>query len=101
MIGFKSIFVPVFGGVGLGLLIYIFKAPRKKELSTAESHEQPWLAKDQWQSSTVKSNSKATMWGAWFLAAFWNLISAPRPFVVYAEVTEKTSCRRCSACCFQ
>ena len=89
LIGFKSIFVFVFGGVGLGLIIYVFKAPQAKDLSAPEYREQPWLANDQWQSAVLKSTSKAAMWGAWAFAAFWNLVSAPLPFVIYAEVTEK------------
>lgn len=89
LIGFKSIFLFTFGGVGLGLMIFLFRAPKAKDLSAPEYRDSPWLANDKWQSATVKSDSKAAMWGSWAFAAFWNLVSAPLPFVIYAEVTEK------------
>jgi hypothetical protein len=31
------------------------------------------------------------MWAGWGFAAFWNLVSAPLPFVIYTEVTEKNN----------
>jgi len=91
MIGFKSIFLFTFGGVGLGLMIFIFRAPKEKDLTAPEFRDHPWLANDKWQSAVVKSDSKAAMWGSWAFAAFWNLVSAPLPFVIYTEVTEKNN----------
>lgn len=89
LLGFKSIFLFVFGGVGLGLIIWVFKAPKEKDLSEPKYSEKPWLANDDWQTGTVTSSSKSSMWFAWGFAAIWNLISAPLPFLVYGEVTEK------------
>jgi hypothetical protein len=31
------------------------------------------------------------MWASWGFATFWNLISAPLPFLIYTEVTEKNN----------
>jgi len=89
MIGFKSIFLFVFGGVGLGLLIYAWRAPREKDKSDPRFRDSPWLMDDDWQSATIRSNSKASMVGVWAFAALWNLISAPLPFVMYDEVVNK------------
>ena len=89
MIGFKSIFFFVFGGVGLGLIIFVFRSPKEKDLSAPEFREKPWLANDSWQNASIKSSSKMTMYVAWGFAAFWNLISSFLPFVIYEEVTEK------------
>lgn len=89
MIGFKSIFVFTFGGVGLGLIIFVFRAPREKDLSDPAYRDRPWLANDDWQLPTIRSSSKATMYVTWGFAAVWNLISAPLPFVIYAEVLDK------------
>ncbi|MGI9270702.1 MAG: hypothetical protein ACR2QT_02935, partial [Woeseiaceae bacterium] len=50
---------------------------------------EPWLLNDDWQSSTIRSSSKSSMYGAWIFAAIWNLISAPLPFVLYDEVMQK------------
>ena len=91
LIGFKSIFLFTFGGVGLGLIILVFRAPQEKDPSAPAYRDRPWLANDRWQTALLKSNSKAAMWGGWAFAAFWNLVSAPLPFVVYTEVTEKNN----------
>ena len=89
LIGFKSIFMLVFGGVGLGLLIYVFVAPKPKDPSDPRFVDKPWLANDKWQGDPILSNSKLAMYGTWGFAAFWNLISAPLPFVLYGEVVDK------------
>ena len=89
--GFKSIFLFTFGGVGLGLIIFVLRAAKEKDLSAPEYRDRPWLANEQWQSAVLKSNSKAAMWGGWAFAAFWNLVAAPLPFVIYTEVTEKNN----------
>jgi len=89
MVGFKSIFFFVFGGVGLGLIIFVLRAPKQKDPSAPVFREKPWLANDAWQTEIIKSSSKSAMYFAWGFAAFWNLISSYLPFVVYEEVTEK------------
>ncbi len=89
MVGFKSIFLFVFGGVGLGLLIFTWRAPREKDKSDPRYTDSPWLLDDDWHTATIRSSSKASMYGIWAFAALWNLISAPLPFVMYDEVVNK------------
>jgi len=89
LMGFKSIFLFVFGGVGLGLLIAAWRTPKEKDKSLPQYQSSPWLLNDQWQTPTIRSSSKLTMWAAWGFAAFWNLISAVTPFLAYREVVEK------------
>jgi hypothetical protein len=89
LLGFKAIFFFVFGGVGLGLIIWVLVSPRGKELSSPGYASRPWLANDDWRSGTIRSGSRSTMWLSWGFAAIWNLISAPLPFVVYSEFFEK------------
>ncbi|MGI9248258.1 MAG: DUF3592 domain-containing protein [Woeseiaceae bacterium] len=89
LIGFKSIFLFVFGGVGLGLLIFVWRAAPEKDASKPEYQASPWLLNDDWQTSTIHSSSKTAMWGAWAFAAFWNLISAAVPFLLYQEVMQR------------
>jgi len=89
LMGFKSIFLFVFGGVGLGLLIFSWRAPKEKDQTLPEFQDAPWLLNDDWQTATIRSSSKSSMVGAWIFAAFWNLISAPLPFVLYGEILEK------------
>lgn len=91
MVGFKSIFLFVFGGIGLGLLIAIWRAPKEKDKLLPEFQQSPWLLNDKWQSASILSGSKTAMWGAWFFAAVWSLISAPLPFMIYDEVLNKNN----------
>lgn len=89
LIGFKSIFVFVFGGVGLFLLIAAFRAPKEKDTSLPEYQESPWLLNDKWQTEMIRSDSRSSMWSAWAFAGLWNAISAPLPFMMYGEIVEK------------
>jgi hypothetical protein len=89
LVGFKSIFLFVFGGVGLGLIIFSWRAPKEKDKSDPRYADSPWLLDDDWQTPTIKSSSKASMYAVWAFAAFWNLVSAPLPFVMYDEVVNK------------
>jgi hypothetical protein len=89
LLGFKAIFFLVFGGIGLGLLIAVFHAPKEKDLSAPQFTDKPWLINDAWQTGSIRSSSKSSMWFAWGFAAIWSLISAPLPFVVLEEVMEK------------
>ncbi|NIS89200.1 MAG: hypothetical protein GTN98_03825, partial [Woeseiaceae bacterium] len=38
---------------------------------------------------TIRSSSKASMYGIWAFAVFWNLVSAPLPFILYDEAVNK------------
>ena len=89
LVGFRSIFVFVFGGAGLAMLIFVFRSPRQKDPSDPAYRDSPWLVNDKWQTATIRSNSKAAMYFTWAFAAFWNLISAPLPFVIHGEVLDK------------
>jgi hypothetical protein len=88
LIGFKSIFLFVFGGVGLGLLILAWRAPKEKDKSLPQYADSPWLLNDDWQTPSIRSNSRGAMYFTWGFAAVWNLISAPTPFLAYREITE-------------
>ena len=89
LLGFKSIFMLVFGGVGLGLILWTIFGANSSSASQQSFGDQPWLANDKWQSALITSGSKPAMYGAWIFAALWNLISAPLPFLIYGEVLEK------------
>ncbi len=88
LVGFKSIFLFVFGGVGLGLLVYTWTRPKEKDASLAQYREAPWLLNDAWQTPEIRSGSKAAMWVAWAFAGFWNAIASFTPFIAYREVVE-------------
>ncbi len=89
MIGFRSIFFFVFGGVGFGLLVFAIRAQAKKDPEDPAYADAPWLVNDGWQSPSIRSQSRTVMWAIWAFAVLWNLISAPLPFVLVEEVTQK------------
>ena len=89
LIGFKSIFLLVFGGFGGGLLFFTWTAAAEKDKTDPQFTDTPWLLDDAWQTPDIRSSSKASMVGVWIFAAFWNLISAPLPFILYDEVLNK------------
>ncbi|MEM9207916.1 MAG: DUF3592 domain-containing protein [Pseudomonadota bacterium] len=91
MVGFRSIFFLVFGGVGIGLLIVGLRAPAEKDPDDPTYADAPWLANDDWQTPSIRSRSRMAMWGIWGFAALWNLISAPLPFLIVDEVTNKSN----------
>ncbi|NOX70350.1 MAG: DUF3592 domain-containing protein [Gammaproteobacteria bacterium] len=89
LMGFKAIFLFVFGGVGLGLIIRVLRARKPADTTDSIYQAQPWLLNDNWKTSAIRSSSKSSMYLTWGIAAFWNLISAPLPFVTYREIVEK------------
>ncbi|MBT8078761.1 MAG: DUF3592 domain-containing protein [Gammaproteobacteria bacterium] len=89
LLGFKSIFMLVFGGVGLGLILWTLFGAKSSPAQEQEFGSKPWLANDKWQSAVISSGSKSGMYGAWIFATLWSLISAPLPFLIYTEVLEK------------
>ncbi len=89
LVGFKSIFVFVFGGVGAGILYAVTRRRPQREPSDPAVAGAPWLLKDDWQSATLRSGSRARMWAAWAIAALWNAISAPLWFVAWQEITAR------------
>ena len=88
LIGFKSIFVLVFGGVGFGLLIGAWLKGAEKDRADPAYADKPWLLNDDWQTNAIRSGSKASMWAAWGFALFWNAISGITPFIAYREIVE-------------
>lgn len=90
LLGFKAIFMLAFGGIGLGMLIYIFRAStEEKDASEPRYEDKPWLLNDAWQGDAIRSNAKSAMWFTWGFAALWNLISSPIPFLLQEEVVTK------------
>ncbi len=89
LLGFKAIFLFVFGGVGLALLIYAWRLQPPKPVDAHTASETPWLQNPKWTTPSIRSGSRASMWGAIGFAVFWNLVSAPLPFLVYEEVLQK------------
>lgn len=89
LLGFKAVFLFLFGGVGAGILIYALRSAKSTNLATISHPNEPWLANLAWQTGTIDSHSRSAMFVTWAFAAFWNLVAAPVPFLLYDEVLIK------------
>ena len=85
LLGFKMIFVLVFGGVGAGLFYWSMR-DHNKHIDTPAAADQPWLGHKDWASATIRSDAKSTFYMAWVFTLFWNLISSPVLFAIPAEL---------------
>lgn len=81
LIGFKMIFVLVFGGMGLGLIVFGLRGKAAK-VDTPEARGKLWLEKPEWSSNEIRSGAKTGMYGIWAFALIWNLISFPMLYIV-------------------
>lgn len=76
---FRMLFVVIFGGAGVAMLLGFVRARWRKREATkaADRHpEEPWLARPEWETGEIRSSSQ-TMWGALIFAVLWNLVSWP------------------------
>jgi hypothetical protein len=92
MVGFYTLFVLAFGGVGFGLLIgglVGWRKARGEAVVARQRPEEPWLWKQEWSTGRIRSSSKTLMYVAIGFAVFWNLISAPIWFIVPGEAIDK------------
>lgn len=80
MIGFKSIFIIAFGGVGLGMMIFGFRG--KRTIVSPETAGKPWLARPEWADNRIRSSARGGMYTIWFFAIIWNAISLPSSFAL-------------------
>lgn len=79
-IGFKMIFVILFGGVGVGILYFCL---RKDDVFVALNNSgKPWLARREWANNRITSNQKLHVWVAWGVTIIWNLISLPAALMI-------------------
>ncbi|MGQ9424733.1 DUF3592 domain-containing protein [Gilvimarinus sp. F26214L] len=87
MLGFKMIFVVIFGGVGLGVIWFKLRA-KNRILTHDMAAEKPWLTRKEWASPVIISNAKAGLWMTCIFAAFWNLIAFPLGFLAFGDLLE-------------
>lgn len=85
LLGFKMIFVLVFGGVGVGLMVFVWRGRRKSALQSPGLA--PWQQVPDWANPVV-SASRAGLWGVGLFALFWNAISLPLVFALPAEIAK-------------
>ena len=90
LLGFKMIFVLVFGGAGIGIF-YLSIRQHNRIIETPEADIKPWLGHKDWSSPTVLSDAKNTLYLGWVMTVFWNLISVPLLFVIPEELGKGNS----------
>lgn len=78
---FKMVFVLVFGGIGLMVLIVGFRT-KKDSVRTVDNASKPWLAHRAWANNNIRSEAKSTLWFASIFAIIWNIISFPLAFFI-------------------
>ncbi|MGZ4996756.1 MAG: DUF3592 domain-containing protein [Methylobacter sp.] len=86
LLGFKLIFVIVFGGAGFGLIYF---GLRGSKTISSETGTQPWLQRPEWQGGVIRSGAKTGMYFIWGFAVFWNLLSIPATFAATDVWREK------------
>jgi hypothetical protein len=75
MIGFNTIFIIVFGGSGLGLIIFGLRG--KRVIDTPEAAAKPWLARPEWTDNRILSDARLGVYLFWFITIVWNTLSVP------------------------
>lgn len=84
MLGFKMIFVLIFGGVGIGLMVATLTA-KTGVTDHPESTAKPWLGQQEWASNQITCKAKNNIWFMWAFALFWNLVSLPATSAIPEE----------------
>lgn len=80
LLGFRMIFVVVFGGFGLGMLAWGWHmrgsgARKTQRLQTVG--DEPWRANKAWADNRIRSNKRWEVWLAWGFAVVWGGIAYP------------------------
>ncbi|HQQ62236.1 MAG TPA: DUF3592 domain-containing protein [Pseudomonadales bacterium] len=86
MLGFYSVFVFAFGGVGIGLLWMTWRNNPDETGITDE--EQPWLASKAWSSPELHATGKGSAVAMWCFALLWCAISGPANLVIAREMAK-------------
>ena len=80
LLGFQMIFVVLFGGAGVGMLIWGWSL-RRSDAHKAERLQtlggEPWLANKAWADNRIRSSKRWEVWFAWGFAVVWGAIAYP------------------------
>ena len=83
LLGFKMIFVVVFGGFGAVVLWYFNRTPKSRPPGLPD-----WQARAAWSDNHIRSSARSMLWFAWGFTLFWNALSSPIPFILPAELAK-------------
>jgi len=92
MAAIQVFIVLIFGFLGFGMMIggmACYRKERARAALAAAHPESPWMWRADWAAGRIVASTKATMFSAVVLAAFWNLVSAPLWLVLPGEIVRK------------
>ncbi|NVJ67477.1 MAG: DUF3592 domain-containing protein [Gammaproteobacteria bacterium] len=92
MLGFGSIFLLVFGGVGGGIIFAGFWGSRKIKQENAykqQFYDEPWKWKKEWQGDYFTADTKVGFIGTLIFAILWNAISLPATILGVPKMIEE------------
>lgn len=80
MIAFIDVFILIFGGFGLGVLLggYIYgREARNRAALTAQYPSQPWFWREAWVTNEILPNGRPWFWLYFMVTCYWILVTAP------------------------
>jgi hypothetical protein len=78
--GFLGLFALVFGGVGIGGIVFVMRGRRAAQAATereARFPDAPWLWREDWAARRITDGARTEIGFSWAFAIFWNLVSIP------------------------
>lgn len=88
LLAFKSLFLFLFGGIGIGGLYAMFRFRNLGEVRADADPDRPWTQYDEWNNDTILSNAKLGNTAMLVFALVWNLISWPIMFAIVEPVSK-------------
>ncbi len=76
LLAFKMVFVLLFGGFGLGLILFTWRSP-VAAIPPGKNAGSPWLARRAWADNQIRSGKRLEVAVAWVFATVWNLLAWP------------------------
>jgi len=88
LFAFKSLFLFLFGGTGLGGLYAMYRFRNLGEVRADADPARPWTQYNEWNRDTIMSNAKLGNTAMLVFALIWNLISWPTMFAIIEPVSK-------------
>lgn len=93
MLAFKLVFALVFGGAGLGIMLFAWRM--RSVLSSEERmaertwEARPWESRAQWKDNRIRARRRIGRWVLWVLALVWNAVAFPMAAMVVPRTLER------------
>lgn len=87
-------FLIIFGGIGIGNIIYIWRADNNAKPLINHQPNKPWLSYRQWAEPTILSNAKVFNKSVLIFAICWNTLSLGLIFMVISAIIQSSDIGR-------